>query len=288
MKQELDSKFRALMKLLDDEDPRVFAAVEKEILDGGNEVIQLLENEKDNAEAHVRKRIDKLISRIYLDKLQRDYDTLLDFVFQPDFSLERALFLLAKPLYPDVDFVSIESQLNELANELRKRIGALEDPYDIVQHVNEFFLTEMGFAGNSKDYYNPDNNILHRVLETHRGIPISLGIVYILVGRRLNLPVFGVGAPAHFLVKFVPTLSGKEIYVDVFNGGRIMSRTDAEEFISDMGFSFEPRFLKNSSDLEMLARTCRNMARAFSAIDEQPKANVLMELSIELERLIAL
>ncbi|MCL4510803.1 MAG: transglutaminase-like domain-containing protein [Bacteroidetes bacterium] len=288
MKQELDSKFRALMKLLDDEDPRVFAAVEKEILDGGNEVIQLLENEKDNAEAHVRKRIDKLISRIYLDKLQRDYDTLLDFVFQPDFSLERALFLLAKPLYPDVDFVSIESQLNELANELRKRIGALEDPYDIVQHVNEFFLTEMGFAGNSKDYYNPDNNILHRVLETHRGIPISLGIVYILVGRRLNLPVFGVGAPAHFLVKFVPTLSGKEIYVDVFNGGRIMSRKDAEEFISDMGFSFEPRFLKNSSDLEMLARTCRNMARAFSAIDEQPKANVLMELSIELERLIAL
>ncbi len=288
MKQELDSKFRALMKLLDDEDPRVFAAVEKEILDGGNEVIQLLENEKDNAEAHVRKRIDKLISRIYLDKLQRDYDALLDFVFQPDFSLERALFLLAKPLYPDVDFVSIESQLNELANELRKRIGALEDPYDIVQHVNEFFLTEMGFAGNSKDYYNPDNSILHRVLETRRGIPISLGIVYILVGRRLNLPVFGVGAPAHFLVKFVPTLSGKEIYVDVFNGGRIMSRKDAEEFISDMGFSFEPRFLKNSSDLEMLARTCRNMARAFSAIDEQPKANVLMELSIELERLIAL
>ncbi|MCL5020350.1 MAG: transglutaminase-like domain-containing protein, partial [Bacteroidetes bacterium] len=105
-----------------------------------------------------------------------------------------------------------------------------------------------------------------------------------LVGRRLNIPVFGVGAPAHFLVKFV--LEGKEFYVDVFNGGRIMSRKDAEDSISDMGFSFEPRFLKTSSDLEILARSCRNMARAFSAIDEQPKANVLMELSIELERLI--
>ena len=126
-------------------------------------------------------------------------------------------------------------------------------PHDIIQRVNDFFLNDIGFAGNSKDYYNPDNSVLHRVLETHRGIPISLGIVYILVGRRLNLPVFGVGAPAHFLVKFVPTLSGKEFYVDVFNGGRIMSRKEAEDFINDMGFSFEPRFLKDSSDLEMLA-----------------------------------
>lgn len=284
MKQDPDSKFRALMKLLDDEDPQVFAAVEREFLDGGDEAARMLEREIDNVELVVRKRIENLVSRIYLDKLQREYDSLLDFVSHPDFSLERALYLLAKPLYPNVDFASIESELNDLANDLRERIAALEDPYDIVQHVNDFFLSEMGFAGNSKDYYDPDNSILHRVLQTRRGIPISLGTVYLLVGRRLNIPVYGVGAPAHFLVKFV--LEGKEFYVDVFNGGRIMSRKDAEESINDMGFSFEPRFLKTSSDLEILARSCRNLARAFSAIDEQPKANVLMELSIELERLI--
>ena len=284
MTQETDSKFKALMKLLDDDDPQVFAAVERELLDGGDDVARMLEMEIDNADINVRRRIENLVSKMHLDKLQKEYDLLLDFVSRPDFSLERALHLMAKPLYPGLDFAVIESELNDLANDLRKRIAALEDPYDIVQHVNEFFLTEMGFAGNSKDYYNPDNSILHRVLQTRRGIPISLGIVYLLVGRRLNLPVYGVGAPAHFLVKFV--LEGKEFYVDVFNGGRIMSRKDAEDSISDMGFAFESRFLKTSSDLEMLARTCRNMARAFSAIDEQPKANVLMELSIELERLI--
>ncbi len=285
MKQEPDSKFKALMKLIDDDDPQVFAAVERELLDGGEDVAKMLELEIDNADTNVRKRIENLVSRIHLEKLQREYDHLLDFVSHPDFSLERALYLLAKPLYPNVEFAEIESELNDLANDLRKRIAAVEDPYDIVQRVNDFFLNEMGFAGNSKDYYDPDNSILHRVLQTRRGIPISLGIVYLLVGRRLNIPVYGVGAPAHFLVKFV--LEGKEFYVDVFNGGRIMSRKDAEESISDMGFSFEPRFLKTSSDLEILARSCRNMARAFSAIDEQPKANVLMELSIELERLVS-
>ncbi len=284
MKQEPDPKFKALMKLLDDDDPQVFAAVERELLDGGDDVARLLEMEIDNADTNVRRRIENLVSKIHLDKLQREYDLLLDYVSQPDFSLERALYMLAKPLYPEVDFATVESDLNDLANELRKRIAAVEDPYDIVQHVNDFFLTEMGFAGNSKDYYNPDNSTLHRVLETRRGIPISLGIVYLLVGRRLNLPVYGVGAPAHFLVKFV--LEGKDFYVDVFNGGRIMSRKDAEDSINNMGFSFESRFLKTSADLEMLARSCRNMARAFSAIDDQPKANVLMELSIELERLI--
>jgi len=286
MTEELESKVRALVKLLDDDDPQISAAVEKEIMGGGDEIARILEREKPNAEIHVKKRIENLISRIYLDRLQKDYDSLLDFASHRDFSLERALYLIAKPLYPEVDFVLIESRLNELANELRTRIATIEEPYEIVQRVNEFFLNEIGFAGNSKDYYNPDNSILHRVIETRRGIPISLGVIYLLVGRRLNLPVFGVGAPAHFLVKFV--LEGKEIFVDVFNGGRVMSRKDAEEFISDMGFSFEPRFLKDSSDIEILARTCRNMARAFSAADEQPRANVLMELSIELERLVAL
>ena len=106
--------------------------------------------------------------------------------------------MIAKPLYPEVDFVLIESRLNELANELRMRIATVEDPYEIVHQVNEFFLNEMGFTGNSKDYYNPDNSILHRVIETRRGIPISLGVIYLLVGRRLNLPVFGVSAPAPF------------------------------------------------------------------------------------------
>ncbi|MCL5034591.1 MAG: transglutaminase-like domain-containing protein [Bacteroidetes bacterium] len=278
-------KFRALMRLIDDDDPQVAAAVERELRDGGDEVVQLLENEKGNAESAVKSRIENLITKICVDKLQKEYDVLLDYVSRRDFLLERGLFMLAKPLYHDIDFARVESVLNELANELRKRISNLEDPYDVVQHVNDFFLNELGFAGNSKDYYNPDNSVIHRVLETRRGIPISLGVIYLLVGRRINLPVFGVGAPAHFLVKFV--LEGKEIYVDVFNRGRIMSRKDAEEFISGMGFSFEPRFLKDSSDLEILARTCRNLARAFSAADEQPKANVLMELSIELERFIS-
>ncbi len=286
MAEELESKVRALVRLLDDEDPQVSAVVEKEIIDGGDKIALLLEREKSNVDLRVKKRIENLISRIYLDKLQKAYDSLLDFASHRDFSLERALYLIAKPLYPEVEFALIESQLNELANELGMRIAAVEDPFEVVHRVNDFFLNEMGFAGNSKDYYNPDNSILHRVLQTRRGIPISLGIIYLLVGRRLNLPMFGVGAPAHFLVKFV--LEGKEIFVDVFNNGRIMSWKDAEEFISDLGFSFEPRFLKNSSDIEMLARTCRNMARAFSAADEQPKANVLMELSIELERLVAL
>ncbi len=286
MKDDFESKVRALIKLLDDEDPQVYAAVEKEIISGGDNVARILEKEKSNFDSQIKGRIEHLVSRIYLDKLQRDYDSLLDFASHRDFSLERALFLIAKPLYPEVDFAAVEGQLNALANELRMRIAAVDDPHEIVHCVNDFFLNELGFAGNSKDYYNPDNSILHRVLETHRGIPISLGVVYLLVGRRLNLPVFGVGAPAHFLIKFV--LEGKEIFVDVFNGGRVMSRKDAEEFISDMGFSFEPRFLKDSTDIEILARTCRNMARAFSAADEQPKANVLMELSIELERLITL
>ncbi len=274
------------MKLLDDDDPQVLDAVEKELLDGGTDVVRLLEVEKDNSELHVKDRIERLISRIHLDKLQREYDLLMDYISQPGFSLERALFFLARPLYPDVDFADVESHLNELAKELGKRISAPDNPYDTVQSVNDFFLVELGFAGNSKDYYNPDNSVLHRVLATRRGIPITLGLIYLLVGRRLNLPVYGVGAPAHFLVKFV--LEGKEIYVDVFNGGKVMSRADAEEFIGEMGFPFEPRYLRNSSDMEILARTCRNLARAFSAADDQPKANVLMELSIEIERLTAI
>ena len=99
MKPEPDLKFKALMKLLDDEDPQVFAAVEKELLHGGDETARMLELEMDSADAGTRKRIENLVSRIHLDKLQREYDRLLDFVSGSDFTLERALFLLAKPLH---------------------------------------------------------------------------------------------------------------------------------------------------------------------------------------------
>ena len=90
MKPEPDSKFKALMKLLDDEDPQVFAAVERELLDGGDDVASMLENEMRSADENVRKRIEGLVSKIHLDKLQKEYDHLLDFVSHPDFSLERA------------------------------------------------------------------------------------------------------------------------------------------------------------------------------------------------------
>ncbi|MGO9482636.1 MAG: hypothetical protein ACLP05_12765 [Candidatus Kryptoniota bacterium] len=78
--REQANKFRSLMKLMDDDDPQVSAAVERELLDGGDEIVRLLEGEKEIAELKVKKRIENLISRIYIDKLRKDYDLLLDFV----------------------------------------------------------------------------------------------------------------------------------------------------------------------------------------------------------------
>ena len=103
--------------------------------------------------------------------------------------LERGAFLIARYAYPSLDVSAYARQLDEMAQEVRDRIGPRASGEETVKALNRYLFTEQGFKGNTKNYYEVENSYLNCVIDRRTGIPISLSTVYLLVGRRLSLPV---------------------------------------------------------------------------------------------------
>jgi regulator of sirC expression with transglutaminase-like and TPR domain len=133
--------------------------------------------------------------------------------------LAEAALLVAADLRPGVDAAAALARLDDLAEAARGPVLAAWSDTARIEALNRFLFDEQGFSGNEQEYEDPRNSLLHEVLERRTGIPITLSLVYLEVGRRLGLPVEGIGFPGHFLVRW----RGKEDFmIDVFHG-RLLS-----------------------------------------------------------------
>ena len=171
--------------------------------------------------------------------------------------LEDGVFLLARFAYPDVDVAACAKVLDDMALEMALRIYSKDDPEAVIKKINDFLFKECGFAGNKENYYDPDNSFIHRVLERKAGIPISLSCLYVLLSRRLHLPIYGVGMPGHFLVKYES--ENAEIYVDPFNKGKMMTRLDCMRYLLGAGYGFQESFLTRCKSRDILKRMINNL-----------------------------
>jgi regulator of sirC expression with transglutaminase-like and TPR domain len=146
-----------------------------------------------------------------------------------------------------------------MAESVAKRVASDAEPTEVVHRLNEYLFDEEGFAGNREDYYDPRNSYLNEVLDRKLGIPITLSVVYMELGKRLGLPVFGVGMPGHFLVKYAG--EDTELYVDPFNAGMLMTEDDCAERLRDVfpDAPFQPEFLAKSAHRQILTRMLYNL-----------------------------
>ena len=119
----------------------------------------------------------------------------------PDINLAEAALLIAKDEYPTLDVEHYLRELDSVADRARARIGANAPEEEVLVAINTVLFDDLGFAGNSDNYYDPRNSFLNDVMDRRVGIPITLSIVYIEIGRRLGLPLQGIAFPWHFLVK---------------------------------------------------------------------------------------
>lgn len=170
--------------------------------------------------------------------------------------LEAGVFELARTEYPDVRAEEYALVLDAFAEGVRPQLRGC-DPPEIVARLTRHLFERLGFRGNAKDYGDPDNSYMNRVLERRTGIPISLSALLILVARRLELPVVGVGMPVHFVAKYWD--DEHEIFIDAFDGGRTFSRADANLRLVETGFGFQPQFLDPVGETAMLVRMVRNL-----------------------------
>ncbi|MBA2678305.1 MAG: hypothetical protein H0U76_07930, partial [Ktedonobacteraceae bacterium] len=154
--------------------------------------------------------------------------------------LSQAALLIARIEYPDLNQTQALIYLDELARRVRTLLAlpepeiSLQLPDDIkplvvIDALNKVLFDEQGFHGDHDDYYNPDNSFLNKVLERRTGIPITLSLLYIEVGRRVGIQIDGIGFPYHFMVRH--RWDQSVIYIDPFGGGTLLTEKDCEEHL---------------------------------------------------------
>ena len=155
------------------------------------------------------------------------------------------------------------SQVTHIRNKVERTLNS-SDPYSIIEHTNEIVFQKLGYCGNREDYYHPCNSLMDRVLEQRTGIPITLSVLYREVVGGLGLPTWGVGLPGHFLLGF--RASSRELYLDAFNGGRILLPDDCRALLNDLfgdEVAFETYFLNPLPDSAIVLRMLMNLKQIY-------------------------
>lgn len=177
-----------------------------------------------------------------------------------EMNLARAALLIAHEEYPDLSVTAYLNVLDEMAEELRSRLGNSRDVLAILDQMNYYLFDEWGFRRNAQEYYDPRNSFLNQVIDRRMGIPITLSVIYMEVGWRLNLPLGGVGFPGHFLVK-AELLEG-DILLDPFNRGRLVTDEVCQQMLDHIygkGVEVHPSFFVMVSKRQILSRMLANL-----------------------------
>ena len=200
--------------------------------------------------------------------------------------LTQAALVIASDAYPKLDMAAYQQRIELMATVFRKRLRADIAPPETLALFTRYMFDELGFHGNSEDYYDPRNSYLNDVLDRKLGIPITLSVVFIEVGRRIGLQLHGVSFPGHFLIKC--TLRDGAVVLDAYAKGALLGIKDLQKRLRALsgGRDVAPegvmRLLHAADSTEILARILRNLKAIYLERGDQMPALTAMNRIIDL------
>ena len=201
------------------------------------------------------------IRRRFADIVSREDD---------EINLAEAALLIAAEEYPRLDVEFYLSRLDSFADLAREHSPDSSDATAVITALNVTLFEQLGFHGNQESYYDPRNSYLNEVIDRRTGIPITLTLVYMEVARRIGFAVKGVGMPFHFIAKHEHQDGG--LFMDPFNGGRLLGAEGCEALISQMSggrLELRPEHLQPVTSKQMLTRMLSNLLGIYSSTDQR-------------------
>jgi regulator of sirC expression with transglutaminase-like and TPR domain len=209
-----------------------------------------------------------------------------DLLGRPDHEVDlaEAALLIAAQEYEGLDVRAYQVRLDEMGRGLRTRLEDEQRPERAVMALNHYLFQELGFRGNSEQYYDARNSYLNEVIDRRTGIPITLSLVYIEVGRRAGLEVEGVGLPGHFVVRVQTPARG--LLVDPFHGGTLLSEKDCQQRLDRIfggKVKLEPKMLRPCGRKDMVERVLRNLKAIHLRDEDKLRALRVVDLLVALQ-----
>lgn len=269
-----EKELKALVSLLDDQDDQIVTQVVDKIRSLGKEAIPYLEHEwENNFNPLVQRRIEELIHDLQYELLKFRIE---EWYVSKDQDLLTGLWLIATYQYPDLEIEKLKQELEQIYYEAWLEFKPDLYPFDQVKVLNGVLFNKLKFGANTKNFHSPGNSMINIVLETHKGNPITLCIIYMLVAQKLKMPVSGVNLPNLFIVTYKDDKN--QFYINAFNKGLIFSKQDIENYIHELRLTPQDSFFQPCSNLEIVRRVFRNLIMSFDKMGEHEKAEEVKEL----------
>ncbi len=254
-----NARILALITLLEDEDPRVGEAISDHLRDIGVSALPALKDAVERGQEPLSERAGALVQELSSELVIHD---IRQFAKRGRNGLEEGLILLSRLHTPELDEKQVAARIGRMTEDLMLKLDPGDGADVMLRRLSRYLFEEQGFCGNTGDYYNPENSYLHSVLETRKGIPISLSSLYLVLAQRLSLPIYGIGMPGHFLVKYD---DGDEMrIIDPFHRGRLIDQDGCAKLLRSMGVSFDERYLEPVATRYILERTVKNLIAVFA------------------------
>lgn len=270
-----DNEIKALISLLDDEDSEITAHVEQKIRSLGGTMIPYLENEWGESSLNplLQKRIEDLIHELQYTTLQ---ERLLTWKNGGAMDLLEGIWLIDTYQYPDLSYEKLRDELEQIYYEVWIEFRTNLTPSDQIKILNYVFFNKLKFGANTKNFHSASNSMLNVVLESRKGNPISLCIIYMLVARKLGLPVYGVNLPNLFVLTYKNEHT--QFYINVFNRGLVFTRNDIDNYIAQLNLAPTDIFYQPCSNLDIVKRVLRNLILAFEKTGDDDKVKEIEQL----------
>ena len=285
-----DQELLAMISLLDDEDETVYESLLSHFLEIGKPVIPLLEEKwSQSLDALLQSRIENIVHKIQFESVKSE---LANWKAHNKNNLLDGLIAVARYQYPDLDEDSIRTFFSDARRRVWDNLQPGDTPLEQVRILNQVLFVEFGFNGNTANFHSPQNSFINTVIESKRGNPILLCAIYSIVAQDLDVPVYGVNLPEHFVLcyqtlykdKFAEYAFPEEnilFFINAFSRGSVFGKDEIELYLRKLKLQPDKKFITPCSNTDIIRRILHNLNFSFNK-------SGLTEKSDEIEILLAL
>jgi regulator of sirC expression with transglutaminase-like and TPR domain len=277
-----EKELHALVTLLDDPDQLISEEIENKLLSLGPEIVPSLEEYWESAfDPFIQERLEKIIHAIQFDQTKSE---LLIWKMSNSFNLLEGLIIINSYQYPSYNNNLIRITLEELKRDIWMELRYEMTPYEKVSLMNYILFDKFGLSGNTNDYHNPQNSFIGRVLETKKGNPLTLSCIYSIVAQKLDIPIFGINLPKHFILSYLDEDQNADhllFYLNAFNKGQVMQKADVISFLKQLNLPLSKEYMLPCDNVTILKRVLRNLVTAYEqneSVGKKQEIEILFKL----------
>ena len=283
-----NTSIKALVQLIDDPDDNIYEHVRDQLKQYGNEAIPYLESSWGSSYYGMvfQSRVEKIIHEIQFESIKAQVQSWAN---SSEKDLLEGALIIARYQYPGVDEEFVRNTIQAIRRDVWLELNNNQTAFEQIKIFNRVFFGVHGFHGDTKTYNSPVNSYINTVLESKKGNPLSLSLIYSIVAQSLDIPVYGVNLPNHFVLAYMDEKRssfmineqnefGVLFYINAFSKGVIFDTNEIKDFLNGNNLTHSREFFEPCSNSTIMKRMLSNLIVSFQQIGNAEKVMELQTL----------